>query len=166
MIARKLSVAGLMGLVILAAADLSAYKLIHETLYRESCVLPLDIITSMGILGLLPSSTAIAIALALIAGRLRRQGEGSPFLLGFLIAALLAALGFVYAWWLGDTLLMETVRSPMADSPAVSAWSDHLELLFFAGVASVPQFLVATAGGLLFRWLGIRIRRDPRPATA
>ncbi len=165
--AKKLPLSGLMGLVALVAIDVWAYRRIFDTIFVETGTGAMDIIMSLCALGLLPTSTLIVVMSTVMCVRVRRCGEAKPFLLGFFISGLIAALSFVFIWWLANGWLVETVVTPSAEvvEPFEGEWAEHLFLLLFAGFTSVPQFLMAAVGGLVFRRLGLSVRRSvSRPA--
>jgi hypothetical protein len=150
----RVSIAGLMGAVMVAALDCSVMR------WLSSADSPYDADASLGIL---PMASLLVIGLLLMIRELWRRGECRPFLAGF-EAFGAAAVTLYLAWYalapesLGNCV--EVVLSFLdAEAP---------EWAYLSGLTvtlSGPELLIASAGGWLTSRLGIVVaRRGPAAA--
>lgn len=150
----------LMGLVALIAGDLAMYRALFDEIFAQSHNYASG--PAFCVVGLLPVLTITVIAGYFLVSRLIGRGEGGSFLSGFFVFSLIAAVGFTVLLSLAfDTIVgaADTLIETLIGTEAYNA-NEHSLILLWVSIISVPLLSIAVAGGLFFRWMGIRFARD------
>lgn len=150
----RISIAMMMGAVIIAALGMLAYQIYHEY-----------------VIGVVPMACLLAFGLLVVASDVRRRGYCHPFLFGIELAgwgALFAGASFM-------VINLESGQRPLARIDTLTQWyvgptrwndgfsyEEYDILIFHTLVFLIPEVVIAMIGGWIATALGVTIARRPR----
>ncbi len=161
----RLSLSTLMILVVPLAVDLLAFRSIIGLIVAPVS----DSRGAYCLLGLLPILTASFLGLYFLAKSLRTCGRAGSFAVGFVATTFVAALAFTVVCCLGfrpgSVMAYLQPLAPVISDANAPTWVPIL-LIGYSAVVSVPQFLVAVAGGCLFHHYGVTLNLQLKSPSA
>jgi hypothetical protein len=160
----RVSIAWLMAVVLLAAANFAALRVLFAPAYDER--------QGAFVIGLLPTANLVALAAASVTRHLVRERRGRSFEVGFLVSGLLVltTLACLFALTECEIIAWYLVQlEPMIASLGHLGVDTNSRLgagFLLVVQVGLPQWALTLAGGLIARRLGIEVVVARRVAPA